>query len=194
MVSVVIKHKRLSLNKTERDILTFLLSRVDTTGEPDLGYSTYASDTELQSWINKSRFQLHRALRHLESLQLLSSSHQKPFMGAPVLFSLTFPQYCQVKRLVGKGAGDLLAHYIHAYTRRTHNPVSAAELAINFNVKKRSVQRSLKHLVEQGIFRTISLGRYSKKRHKYVRTTGYELTAGQKPITHWIPHEAKPNS
>jgi len=186
MVSATLTHKKLSLNKTERQVLTFLLSRVDTTDQPDLGYSTYASDPELQSWTNKSRQQLQRALRHLESLTLLSSSHSAPFKGTPVLFSLTFPQYCQVKRLVGKGAGDLLGHYIHAYTRRTHNPVCAAELAVNLRVKKRSVQRSMKHLIDQGIFRKTSLHRYSKRRHRYIKTTGYELTAGQKPITHWF--------
>jgi len=163
-----------------------MLSRAEASSDVDLGYSTYSSDEQLQLFTKKSQPRLHKSLRHLEELGLLTSSHKKPFRGTPVLFTLTFPQYCQIKRLIGRGKGDLLAQYIHAYTRRTHNPVSAAELAMQLRMKKRQVQRSIKTLIDQGIMRRTTLFHYSRRRRRYVKVPGYELTEGQKPITHWM--------
>jgi len=188
MIDAHLEYKKLSINKTEQVILHFMLSRAEASSNVDLGYSTYSNDKELQIFTKKTQPWLHRSLRHLEELGLLTSSHKKPFRGTPILFSLTFPQYCQIKRLIGRGKGDMLAQYIHAYTRRTHNPVCSGELAVQLRVKKRQVQRSLKTLVDQGVMRRTTMHHYSRRRQRYVKIPAYELTEGQKPITHWMQH------
>ena len=185
------------LNKTETAVLCYLVRM--TTAE-NFGYSVYSSYPKLLSFVGKSQQQTNRALRHLEELGRVTSSHSKPFRGAPVLFSLTFPQWAHAKRLLGRAGGNLVAYYadlkyyVDAYIKRTHNPMTSTEVAWHFNVSKRTAQKALQQLVTNGVLRRTRIWRWSRRRRKYVKIPAYELTKGQKPITHWIENELTNNS
>jgi DNA-binding transcriptional ArsR family regulator len=197
-----IEHKNLSmektrrskqrLNKTEIAVLGFAFGKVEASDIDCIpAYAVYASDPKLQKFIGKSRRQISRALRHLEELGLMESSHRKPFRGTPVLFSLTFPQYCTVKRLLGRTGADMLAYYITMYLAKKHNPITTTEMAWRFNVRKRTAQKAMKRLVNGDVVRETHLWIWSRRRRRMVKIPAYEPTEGQKPLTHWTEQEKK---
>jgi len=170
------------LNKTEVKVLEFLWGK-ESAGERD--YSTYSSDPHLLRFTKKDQSTCTRALRHLEELEILASTHPKPFRGGVILYHILYPKFGLVKKLLGKAQGDLLNLYFQIYMRKTQNPIPSWRLARQFNISKRSAQRRLHELEKQGVVhKTFKVRR--RRNGRWRKYSAWGLTRGQKPITHWM--------
>lgn len=173
----------LKINETDRMVLNFFWS-----GEFNRkGYDTYAADPRLVSFTHKSKRQLQRSLRKLESLGILRSSAPKPFRGTPILYHLLYPKFKQLKALIGKVKGNMLSIYFLSYIKTHHNPMPSWELAATFGVSKRTAQRAIKNLKDANKVRLTRVRRKGRKR--IGKFPSYELGKGRIPLTHWIPNK-----
>jgi len=154
------------LNKTERLILHFLLSRHLAGDE----YHTYSNDPALLRVIKKSQQQISRALRSLAGRGLLLSSKG----GCPIIYHLVWWKLGEVKVLL-KADGFLAGMVAAAYGRIKAGSVTTPEIAHVLNISKRSAQRTAKINVNGGIWRRTKNG---KKRR-------YSETRGQLPLEHF---------
>jgi len=164
------KRAKNRLNKTERLILHFLLSRHLAGDE----YHTYSSDPTLLKVIKKSQEQTSRALRSLTDRGLLLATPDHQMNGCPRIYHLVWWKLGEVKVLL-KADGFLAGMVAAAYGRIKAGSVTTPELAHVLNISKRSAQRIAKINVNGGIWRRTKNG---KKRR-------YSETRGQLPLEHF---------